>query len=136
MEDGASHKRCGIWYRKAGTVYVIDVSVVVEPCSIAHLDKHSDRDEEAAAKVQEKVKQRHYTTLRGLSDSRGGRGRCPYTLRRGVDRPHGTAGEGLLRLGDQGAKAAGVAVPGQDVCCVGSRHGADDLRVEEKFGSV
>ena len=61
LEDGTGGqgKRCDIWYRKAGTVYVIDVSVV-EPCSIAHLDKHSDRDEEAAAKVQEKVKQRHY----------------------------------------------------------------------------
>ena len=40
-------------------MHVIDVSVV-EPCAHSYLDKHSDRDEDVAAKLQEQTKIRHY----------------------------------------------------------------------------
>ena len=68
--DGGGGKRCEIWYRRAATVFVIDVSVV-EPCAISYVDKRSDLIEGVAARLQEKVKERHYEGCPCLAEGGG-----------------------------------------------------------------
>ena len=56
---GGAERRCDVWYRKGGKVYVIDVSNV-EPCAVACLAKGADMIEMVASALQEKTKQQHY----------------------------------------------------------------------------